>query len=86
MGEKRSQDVLAGMAAALIDFYRACSSCFFPRCRYIPSCSEYARQAILGAGLFKGGWLAVRRLARCHPLGGWGYDPIPHSDSTCKKI
>ena len=46
-------------------------------CRYIPSCSEYAREAVEQHGAGRGGWLAVRRLSRCHPLGGFGFDPVP---------
>jgi uncharacterized protein len=53
------------------------SPLFPPSCRYFPSCSEYARQAVLSHGPFAGGWLAVKRLARCHPWGGLGYDPVP---------
>jgi putative membrane protein insertion efficiency factor len=45
-------------------------------CRFVPSCSEYARQAILSHGAVRGGWLAIRRLARCHPFGGHGFDPV----------
>ncbi len=46
-------------------------------CRYLPTCSEYARQAIAGHGAAKGGWLSLRRLLRCHPWGGAGLDPVP---------
>lgn len=46
-------------------------------CRFAPSCSVYAAEAILAHGPIAGGWLALRRLARCHPWGGHGYDPVP---------
>ncbi len=48
-----------------------------PSCRYNPTCSDYAMQAIQKHGPFKGGWLALRRILRCHPFGGHGYDPVP---------
>jgi len=48
-----------------------------PACRFTPSCSEYAREAIGAHGPAHGSWLAVRRLCRCHPFGGAGYDPVP---------
>jgi putative membrane protein insertion efficiency factor len=48
-----------------------------PSCRFTPTCSEYARQALIKHGPVKGLWLAVRRLLRCHPWGGSGYDPVP---------
>jgi putative membrane protein insertion efficiency factor len=46
-------------------------------CRYTPSCSEYARESIELHGAGRGSWLTVRRLSRCHPLGGHGFDPVP---------
>jgi putative membrane protein insertion efficiency factor len=49
-----------------------------PSCRFMPSCSEYARDAIVMHGPLAGTWLAVRRLARCHPWGGEGWDPVAH--------
>jgi putative membrane protein insertion efficiency factor len=47
------------------------------RCRFMPTCSDYARDALIGHGFVRGGALAVRRLCRCHPWGGSGYDPVP---------
>ncbi|WP_088182279.1 membrane protein insertion efficiency factor YidD [Sphingobium sp. Z007] len=48
-----------------------------PTCRYAPSCSEYAIVAIRKYGAIKGSWLGFKRLMRCHPWGGSGYDPVP---------
>jgi putative membrane protein insertion efficiency factor len=63
---------------ALIMFYKRCVSPFTPSsCRYIPTCSTYALQALRKYGIFKGGWLAVKRILRCNPWGGSGYDPVP---------
>jgi putative membrane protein insertion efficiency factor len=55
-------------------------------CRFAPSCSEYAREAIERHGVATGGWLAVRRLLRCHPWGGSGYDPVPAEGSACARF
>ncbi len=62
----------------LIRGYQAGISPLLPgACRFTPTCSEYARQAIESHGPLRGVWLALRRLLRCHPFGGAGYDPVP---------
>lgn len=61
-----------------IRFYQyAISPLTPPTCRFTPTCSEYARQALIKYGPIKGLWLATKRLLRCHPWGGSGYDPVP---------
>jgi putative membrane protein insertion efficiency factor len=49
----------------------------FARCRFTPSCSAYACEALKTHGVLRGGWLATKRLCRCHPWGDWGPDPVP---------
>lgn len=63
---------------ALIRFYQHCISPFTPAaCRFTPTCSQYAKEAILKHGPLKGGWLSLKRILRCNPFGGSGYDPVP---------
>ena len=50
-----------------------------PRCRHLPTCSEYAEEAVTRHGMLRGGWLAICRVGRCHPWGSSGYDPVPVS-------
>jgi hypothetical protein len=70
--------MVARLMLALIRFYRGYISPMFPPvCRYTPTCSQYAAEAITKYGALKGGWLALKRICRCHPWGGSGYDPVP---------
>jgi putative membrane protein insertion efficiency factor len=48
-----------------------------PKCRFTPTCSHYATEALKKHGVFKGTWLSIKRISRCHPWGGSGYDPVP---------
>ena len=67
-----------GLMVGLIRFYQwVLSPWVGGRCRHFPSCSAYAIEAIRVHGAFSGGWLAAKRLSRCHPWGTWGADPVP---------
>lgn len=71
------------VALWLINFYRmAISPMLPPSCRFEPTCSQYTYQAIARFGLKRGGWLGLKRLARCRPFGPSGYDPVPERDDA----
>ncbi len=79
-GEPRSMlnAALSGLMLALIRFYQAfISPLLGPRCRFIPTCSAYGLEAISRHGPWRGGWLTLRRLSRCHPFTPCGCDPVP---------
>lgn len=61
-----------------IGFYRlAISPLTPPSCRYLPTCSQYGREAVSKYGVLKGGWMTMKRIARCHPFAKGGVDPVP---------
>ncbi len=63
-------------------YQRRVSPLLPPVCRFYPSCSEYARQALERYGFLRGSWMALRRVARCHPFNPGGYDPVPSPDGV----
>jgi len=69
------------MKAILLTFIRVYQRTFSralpPSCRFVPSCSQYGYKAIERYGLWRGGWLALKRIARCHPFHPGGFDPVP---------
>ncbi len=70
------------IARAMIALFRlwqcTVSAVLPPSCRFSPSCSAYAIEAVSRYGALRGGWLALKRIGRCHPWGGSGHDPVPH--------
>jgi len=77
-----ARSVTRALATSILRVYQLALSplvmaLFGPACRFEPSCSEYAQLAIRAHGISRGGYMALRRLLRCHPMGGHGYDPVP---------
>lgn len=70
----------------LVRFYQVAISPYTPSsCRYQPTCSHYTVEALKIHGLFKGGWLSIKRIGSCHPWGGSGFDPVPEKKEHKKK-
>lgn len=70
--------ILKKIAILFVKFYQAAISPLLPNsCRYTPTCSQYAIEAIDKYGAIKGSWMGLKRILRCHPRGGHGYDPVP---------
>lgn len=68
---------MRGLLVALLRFYKAAVSPLLPpSCRFMPTCSEYAMEAVEKYGALRGGWMGVRRLLRCHPFHPGGFDPV----------
>ena len=74
---QKSQTITQKTAQLFIYGYQRAFSFREPTCRYLPSCSEYANDAIEYHGVAKGSWMSLKRLFRCHPWGDSGYDPVP---------
>lgn len=75
------------LAIRLISFYQHALSPYWPgACRYSPTCSHYAQDAIRTHGFLKGGLLAAKRIGRCQPWGGQGYDPVPGAEEHAHGI
>ncbi len=68
------------VAFAIRLYKKLISPLFPPSCRFYPTCSSYAEEAILRFGIVKGGWLSVKRVAKCHPWHPGGFDPVPEKD------
>ncbi len=79
----RSRGLAAWLLLAGLRFYQACLSPLMPyACKFYPSCSRYACQAIELHGARRGAWLALRRLLRCRPFSPGGYDPVPEREEV----
>ncbi len=72
----------AAVLILLRTYKYAVSPMFSPACRYVPTCSEYATEAVEHYGVLRGGWMSLKRVLRCHPLAKSGYDPVPKDSAA----
>ena len=85
MAGTRPSAVIRAILIGAIKLYQVTLSPWLGRqCRYVPTCSVYAEEALRRHGVRRGLWLAVRRLSRCHPWGSSGYDPVPELDDRSR--
>ena len=78
--QQQQNNFCVKIGCRLVDFYQTCISPFIGgkcACRFSPTCSEYTKQSIQKYGMAKGVWLGIKRISRCRPGGGCGYDPVP---------
>jgi hypothetical protein len=87
MSAERTPSGIGRVLLCVLAFYRsAISPAFPPTCRYTPSCSAYAAEAIALHGAGRGSWLALRRLLRCHPFHAGGHDPVPPAVGPAESV
>ena len=81
------KDIAKLVTLQLLRAYKwAISPLFPPACRYVPTCSEYAMEAVERFGTLRGGWMAFTRILRCHPFAGSGHDPVVKQVTNCGKL
>ena len=76
-GTPEAPGMIGRSIVSCIGAYQRFSASRPPRCRYMPTCSQYTVEAIEAHGALRGPWLGIRRVGRCHPFGAHGYDPVP---------
>jgi putative membrane protein insertion efficiency factor len=79
----RRVNIARDFALVMLRAYKwAISPLLLPACRYVPTCSEYAMEAVDRYGALRGGWMAIARVLRCHPFVRGGYDPVPRQENS----
>jgi uncharacterized protein len=83
---RRRRSPLAWVEVKLIRGYQIAMSWSMPRCRFAPTCSQYALEAITVHGATRGSWLALKRIGRCHPWHPGGFDPVPEANACSHDV